>query len=588
MNVHGKILALGVFCLTAIPLFSQSMYLELNLNNQAIHSRVFQSRSRPALELFRVIERAGKDTRIQGILLNVSAYQADRETLWELRTALEQFKSQGKKICAFISGADMDLYCLASVADKIIMDEQGVLFLSGYAFSRNYVSHTLEKLGIGARELRYFEYKSAAETYVRDSLSEADRRQYGEWLDDVFMVTRDTLIKARSWTPEQFDAILNREFLYSAKSALERGLVDRVGREDAAAETLKALEGAEVKQFALYGDPASSLMETKALYGPGRAGGVFSMPPVIAVVHANGQTDMERGMAARNLAKTIREVSERKRVKAMVIRIDSPGGSAEAADYIAEAVKRAKERIPVVVSMGSVAASGGYWASIYASHIIASPYTLTGSIGVIGNWFYDKGLNDKLGFTVDSLQRGGHADLMSGVILPQRDLNAEEEARYRAYILDIYGTFTAKVAAGRGMDLEQVEAAAQGRVFSGLGALNAGLIDSIGGLSDAIRIARNLAEIPEGKKVVYSEYPKPKFFDRLLDRLPLASVLGAGHVARGATLNNAAAFLADLLLPEPLLEDIRYRLERNGQAMPILPMESVNLRFGGVWTTTSS
>jgi protease-4 len=601
MKHNRKYWLLGAFCLISIPLFSQNTYLELNLNNQAIGSRIRSVRPRPDLEVFRVIERAGKDKRIQGIILNISAYHAGQETLWELRSALERFKAQGKKICAFISGADMDLYCLASVADKIVMDEQGTLSCTGYVWGRAYALHALEKVGIGVRELHYFEYKSAAETFTRDAISEADRRQYGAWLDDVFTVTRDTLMKARSWTAEEFDAILNKEFLYSAKSALERGLVDRCGREAAVTEALKELENGEASsdtsppdsspsddsqpdfnpRFALYGDPVSSLMDSKILYGPGKAGGIFSRPPVIAVVYANGQTDMERGMAARSLARTIREASERKRVKAMVIRINSPGGSAEAADYIAEAVKHAKERIPVVVSMGSVAASGGYWAGMYASHITAAPSTLTGSIGVIGSWFYDKGLNSKLGLTVDSLQRGDHADMYTGVILARRDLTPEEEARYRNYILDLYGEFTAKVAAGRNMSIEQVEAAAQGRVYSGISALNAGLIDSIGGLADAIRIARNLAKIPDDKKVMYSEYPKPKFIDKVLDQFFTASaIFGAGNTNYADRLvsNKApgmtAAFLADIFLPAPLLADLRYRLERNGQVMPILPLES--------------
>ena len=551
-------------------LFAQNVYLELNLNNQAIQSRVRSFRPHSDLEIFRVIERAGKDNRIRGIILNISAYGAGRETLWELRSALENFKAQGKKICAFISAADLDLYYLASVADKIVMDAQGTLALTGYAWGRGYVLHTLEKLGIGARELRYLEYKSAAETYTRDAMSEADRRQYGEVLDDIFTLTRDTVMQARSWSREEFDSILNRDFMHSAKSALERGLVDYSGRDEAVAGVLKDIEGGEVKHFALYGDPASSLMESKAFYGAGKSGGLFSKPPVIAVVYANGMTDMERGMAARSLARTIREVSEKNRVKAMVIRVNSPGGSAEAADYIAEAVKHAKKRIPVVISMGAVAASGGYWASMNASHIAATPYTLTGSIGVIGSWFYDNGLNSKLGFTMESMQRGEHADLMTGMILPRRDLTQFEEERYRSYILDLYRDFTAKVAAGRNMDIEKVEAVAQGRVFSGIGALKAGLVDSTGGLADAIRIARDMAKIPAGKKVVYSEYPKPKFIDKVLEHLPLAAV----SVGYKENATNAATFLAGLFLPASLLEDIRYRITHNGQVMPILPLES--------------
>jgi protease-4 len=286
------------------------------------------------------------------------------------------------------------------------------------------------------------------------------------------------------------------------------------------------------------------------------------------VIYASGVTDMEQGIAAWTLAQTIREVSEKSRVKAIVLRINSSGGSAEAADYVTEAVKIAKKRVPVVVSMGAVAASGGYWASMSASHICASPVTLTGSIGVIGSWFYDKGMNDKLGITVDSIQRGDHADLLTGVIFPRRDLREDEEARYRDYILTLYADFTARVAANRSMEPERVEAVAQGRVFSGVGALNAGLIDSIGGLNDAIRTARRLAKIPDNKMIAYSEYPKPKFLDRMMNRM-----LSAG-VRSGITGLSPAAAVTDLFVPAPLLDELRYRIAHNGRVMPMLEIEN--------------
>jgi protease-4 len=565
----------------ARPLFSQNIFLELNLNNQSVQNMMRSVRPKPTLELFRVIERAGNDKQISGIILNITSFQEGQDVLWELRSALEKFKSKGKKVCAFISAADLDLYCLATVADKIVMDEQGTLMLLGYAWGRAYVQHSLEKLGIGVRELRYLEYKSAAETYTRDSLSEADRRQYGEILDDVMTVTRNTVTKARSWTTDEFNSIINNEFLFSAKGALAQKLVDATGRKEAVVEAVKEISGGKnTGTFAIYGDSDTSLTGSKYFYGPDKPG-IFSRPPIIAVVYANGATDMEQGMAARTLARTIREESEKKRVKAMVIRINSPGGSAEAADYIAEAIKDARKKIPVVVSMGTVAASGGYWASMTANHIIASPVTLTGSIGVISSWFYDNGLNDKLGFNVDTMQRGNHADLLTGMILPRRDLNPVEEARYKEFILDMYGDFTAKVAANRNMDIERVESLAQGRVFSGIGAFNSGLIDSIGGLDDAINIARNLAKIPEGGKVAYKEFPKPKFMDKLLERfLAMGSFLGKIKSGNNATTPAAssattvALFVADLFLPTPLLEDVRYRITHNGRVMPILPLNS--------------
>jgi protease-4 len=572
MKLNAKFLFLGACLLMARPLFSQNVVLELNLNNQSGQSITRSMRPKPDLELFRVIEQAGNDRKISGIILNISASRLGQETLWELRNSLEKFKSKGKKICVFISSADIDIYCLATIGDKIIMDDQGVLLLTGYAWGRGYVKHSLEKLGIGARELRYLQFKSAAETYTRDSISDADRAQYGEILDDIMGVTRDAVTRARSWTTEEFDAIINNEFMFSAKSALERGLVDGSGRKEAVLEAVKeALGGKEADYFVLYGDADSSLTGSKYPYKPAKVGGLFSRPPIIAVVNANGVTDMERGIAAWTLAATIRELSEKRQIKAIVLRINSPGGSAEAADYVAEAIKTAKERVPVVVSMGAVAASGGYWASMSASHIAATPVTVTGSIGVIGSWFYDNGLNSKLGLSVDTMQRGAHADMSTGMILPRRDLRPEEEARYRAYILDLYADFTSRVAANRGLDIERVEALAQGRVYSGLGALNAGLIDSIGGIDDAIRIAGELAKIPENRRIAVREYPKPKFFDKILEHMFSSRV---SSPEKTPAVNTAAdLFFPGLWRGADLLEDLSYRIEHNGQVMPILPLD---------------
>lgn len=571
MSINRKTFIIGMYCMISTPIFAQNVYLELNLNNQAFQNHLRFSRSRPPLELYRVIERAANDKHITGIIVNAAGLNTNQEYLWELRQALQEFKSHNKKICVFISAADINLYCLASVADKIVMDELGMLNLAGFAWGRGYVKHTLEKIGAGVRELRYLKYKSASEMFVRDSISDEDRVQYGEWLDDIYTVTRDTLINSRSWEPGKFEEIINKGFLYSAKEALRQELVDYIGREEAVKKAVKEMEGAEVKSFVCYGDTEFSITGSKSFYGPGRAGGLFSRAPVIAVVYANGQTDMEQGMAARSLARIIRKISEQKKVKAIVLRINSPGGSAEAADYIAEAVQYAKQKMPVVVSMGPVAASGGYWAAMYANEIFASPYTLTGSVGVIGTWFYDNGLNNKLGFTVDTLQRGDHADLMTGIVLPRRDLNAAEVERYRLLLMDMYDDFITKVAAGRNMDKEKVEAIAQGRVYSGLGALNAGLIDGIGGLNDAIAAARRLAEIPPEKKLAFQEYPKPKFLDKMLERLPISSVI-ASKKAGDTAAYNAFAFM-DVIIPEHVRADILYRIAHNGKVMPLLPID---------------
>jgi protease-4 len=518
------------------------------------------------LEVFRVIERAANDKNIHGIVLNIANVTGDKCYLWELRSALEQFKANGKKICAYINNANIDVYCLASVADKIVMDDLGNLNILGYVIGRGYARHALDKLGIGVRELRYFEYKSAGETYTRDSMSEADRRQYNDYLDDTFNLTRDTLKKARNWNDEEFDSVLNNGFLYSARSAHADGLVDSVGGKEAVYQAVWQIEGNIVTSFKLYGASDSSIMGGTAAYSPPNARSFFRRkPPVVAVVYANGETSMRQGMEAVKLAKIISELGQKKEVKAIVIKVNSPGGSAEAADLVDNAVRYAKQFKPVVISMGQVAASGGYWVSMNASHIVANPYSITGSIGVIGSWFYDNGLNSKLGLNIDILQRGGHADLMAGVIFPRRDLTDLEEERYKEYIIDLYHVFTNKAASGRKMDPEKLETVAQGRIFSGLKAKEAGLVDSTGGLADALRIARELADIPLKSAVKYEEYPKPKFLDQLLEFLPMVSTFFAK-----SKKTETVEFFADFLLPDV---DLRYRLENNGMVMPILPID---------------
>jgi len=570
-------LCIGVCLFMKTPLlFAQNVFLELNLNNQPARG-VRTVVSKTHLDVLRVIERAGNDSRVNGIVLNVSAFNAGHEILWELRKALEEFRGRGKKVIAFIGSANLNLYYLATVADKIVMDDQGGLMLLGYVWGRGFARHTLEKLGIGVRELRYFEYKSAVETFTRDALSDADRRQYGAWLDDVMSVTRKAITAARSWTDDEFNSIIDNEFLFSARSALERGLVDGIGRRQAVIEAAREISadmaGGREPTFAVFGDPGSSITGTRQLYGPGRGN---RRSPVIAVINASGATDMDRGMSARTLARTIDSVSQRRQVKAIVLRINSPGGSAEAADYIADAVIRARARIPVVVSMGGVAASGGYWAGMNANHITASPMTITGSIGVIATWFYDRGLNNRLGLTVDTMQRGNHADLMSGIILPSRDLNEAEQARFRSYIIDHYDAFTSRVAASRGMEIGQVEAVAQGRIFSGLGALDAGLIDSIGGLKHAIRVAKELAGIPRNQAVTFEQLPRPTFLDRMMGRLVKMMTPGVAASPGMEPALSAAMLMTELFLPAQMLDDIRFRISHNGRVMPMLPMDSMS------------
>jgi protease-4 len=439
------------------------------------------------------------------------------------------------------------------------MDDLGTLTLTGYVYGRGYYRSTLEKIGIGVRELRYFNYKSAMESYTRSGFSEADRRQYGIYLDDIFNLTKKTIMEARSLTESEFNTILNREFLYSARGAKDRGLVDAVGREDAVIEAAEELEGRAIDSFVFWSEALASRANVAASltggYSNYRLRRGFGFSREIAVVYANGETDLDRGMNTRYLASLIGELAEKRRVRAIVVRINSPGGSAEAADYLAEAIRNARYYKPVVVSMGPVVASGGYWASMYASHIVASPFTFTGSIGVIAGWFYDNGLYNKLGLSVDVLTRGNHAGMGSGIIIPSRDLNAVETERYRQFILDTYNDFVRKAADGRNIPAADMEKLAQGRIYSGIAARDNGLVDSVGGLGDALEIAGELAGIRANEKIIYREYPKPGFIETFIARYLSAFVPAFRTTGRTG-----------------FFEGLKYRLSMNGRVMPILPL----------------
>jgi protease-4 len=549
----------------------KTRYLELSLFNQQSDNFFANSKPPSPLSLLQIIKKAEGDNNIRGIILNTSGFNTDRTTLWELRNALETFKTSGKKVVAFFDTADFDLYCLLSVADRIIMDGQGTLAFTGYVYGRGYYRSTLEKLGIGVRELRYFNYKSAMESYTRSDLSDADRRQYGIYLDDIFSLAKETVMKARSLKESEFNTILNREFLYSAEGAKNRGLVDAAGRAVAVIEAAEELEGRAIDRFVLWGDSSAALTGGSSNYRIRRG---FGFAKEIAIVYANGETDLDRAMNTRYLASLIGELAEKRRVKAIVVRINSPGGSAEAADYLAEAIRDAAYRVPVVVSMGPVAASGGYWASMYASHIVASPFTYTGSIGVIAGWFYDKGIYNKLGVGVEFLRRGDHADLGSGILIPSRDLTAAEQERYRQLILDSYNDFVRKAAEGRHMPVEDMEKLARGRVYSGIAARDNRLIDSLGGLGDALEIAKELAGIPENQKIIYTEYPKPSFMENFIAKY-LSAFVPAAFMRRSGTLwSHGFSDRRTTLGRTGFFEGLKYRLSQNGKIMPILSLEA--------------
>ena len=286
-------------------------------------------------------------------------------------------------------------------------------------------------------------------------------------------------------------------------------------------------------------------------------------PPHIAVIYALGACAMDEGIKARSLVNDVEAAGNDPKIKAIVLRVDSPGGDGMASDYIAEAVKKAKKNKPVIVSQGYVAGSGGYWLSMYGDTIVAAPGTITGSIGVIGGWMYNKELKEKLGMSTDLVKAGTHADLgfglrlpFLGLGLPDRNLTDLERSKAEHSIRTMYKEFVGKVAAGRKTSPEKIEEVAQGRVYSGEEGKRLGLVDVIGGLEDAIRIARQRAGISPDVQVTIVEMPKPGLIDfsRLMPRF-----FG----------------IEQTFAEDPLIEHLKFRLENNGRPLPLLPLEQM-------------
>ncbi len=463
------------------------------------------------MDILSDIRAAVDDPRVAAVVVNLSGMKILPEHAWEVREEFRKARDAGMKVAVFIDQADMTTYHLASVADLVVLDPKGWVAIPGYVRGRTFYKGTLEKLGLGFDEWRFFEYKSALETYSREEMSEADARQRQDLIDDQYELVRDDVCRSRNLSYEAFDAIVDEQALLLPDQALEAGLVDTLARWSDKAGIVKGLMGfspGEIGADDLY---ANALQ--RRMWGP---------RPKIAVVYALGACAMDDGIRARWLSRVFDRMKKNANVKAVVFRVDSPGGEAMASDIVAEALRGCAEKKPVVVSQGQVAASGGYWISMYADTIVAAPGTYTGSIGVIGGWVYDNGFGAKLGMTSDYVKRGEHADLMFevrlpfvGLGVPARNLTPEEYDRMREIILTFYDDFVTRVAAGRGMETDSVKAIAEGHVYSGVGGEKIGLVDELGGLQDAIAIARQMAGYDPEDDVGIIELPASKGLFRL-------------------------------------------------------------------------
>jgi protease IV len=445
------------------------------------------------------IEKAKTDNNIKGIILDLTTFQAGYAKLTEVRNKLEEFKATGKFIYAYADYYYFPTYFMASVADSVFVNPEGEMAFNGMVAQVTFFAGALEKLGVNMQVVRAGKFKGAVEAYTRNNLSPENKEQIEIYINSVFNETLAKISKSRKIDVAKLKADADELKMKSVNDFKSNGYIDAVAYRDQFYSAMK-------KRMGVKDDHKVPLISeqkyAKSLEDVG------SGSDRIAVVYASGDIIGGKGdgtqIAADDLAETLKNVRLDNKVKAVVLRIDSRGGSSLASDIIWREAKLLSAAKPLIVSMSDVAASGGYYIATPARKIVAEPTTITGSIGVFGlipN--AQKLLNDKLGIEFEYVGTGKHSDI--GRI--DRDMTLEEREYIESIIDKIYDTFLSRVAEGRKMTKEQVHEVAQGRVWTGVMAKEVGLVDELGGLEKAIEIAAKEANITEYK---LKEYPKVK------------------------------------------------------------------------------
>jgi protease-4 len=498
-----------------------SSILKITLSNQIVERAVpnpfedmdmgpFSSNSTIGLDdILNCIEQAASDPKIKGIYLNISSVIAAPATIEEIRNALLQFKESGKFIFAYSDIYTQNAYYLATVADNIAMNVKGELSFKGLASQILFYKGLLEKLNVDIQVIKHGEFKSAVEPYTLDKMSEANRLQMSTLLTSIWENMLNNIEKTGRISKDSLNMIADHLFYANAQKAKDLGMIDLLCYYPDVEKELKTLAGTPENEKINF----VSLNEYKK-----NIKDVYKTGDKIAVIYALGQIIDGKGtediIGSETLTREIQKAYRDNSVKAIVLRVNSPGGSALASEIIWNEIEMAKQAgKKVVVSMGDYAASGGYYISCGADVIIAQPSTLTGSIGVFGMIpSLQNFLKNKLGVTVDVVTTNKHSDFATGL----RRLDEAEIGIFKMQIEDIYATFIQRVADGRDMTTEAVDKIGEGRVWSGKDAVKLGLADKLGGIEDAIVEAATLADL---KDYSIDYYPvKKNWWSMLFDK----------------------------------------------------------------------
>jgi len=513
------------------------------------------------------LRKAKVDSRVNAVLLDIEFPQIGWGKADELRDAIKDFRASGKPIYSFMElGMNKDYY-IASAAEKVFVPPAGDLYINGFAANAMFFRGSLDKLGIEPEVIKIGKYKSAPDQFTEKEMSDAQREVINAILDEYFGRFTGGIAADRGKSVEDVKAIVDNA-PYHATEALQIGLIDGANYRDQVYEELKNRLGykADDKLRTVsaneYGEvPADSLG--------------LNNGEKIAVIYASGAINVGKSsnsafggemVGSDTIVEAVNSAAEDPTIKAIVLRVDSPGGSALASDLMWHALENAKAKKPLVVSMGDVAASGGYYIACIANKIVAQPSTITGSIGVFMGKPVVRGFYDWLGISNEYVMRGKNA----GIFRETEKWTPEERAKMQDQANKIYYTdFVPKVASGRGKSVEEVNTLGQGRVWTGTQGRQNGLVDEFGGLEKAIEIAKDLAKIPAEKEVRRVAFPEGQSF--------LNQYFGSGSSTFADVKNQEAQAALVKSLPEDARRALRFaelfdRMKR-GEAMMMLPFE---------------
>ena len=479
-------------------------------------------------DLLTSITSAKENDDIKGIYLKVGQFGGGTPAmLQELRDALVDFKKDGKFIISYADNYGQGAYYLCSTADSLLINPEGMVELAGMSLSTMYYKNLMAKIGVKAQVFKVGTYKSAVEPYILDDMSEPNREQLTVLSDEIWDEMLDDMSKSRKIAKEKLDALVDSGMmLKDAKYYVKNKIVDKLVFADEISSVIKNMMKGDKNKDGEYNETKFANVATSANNAPKSMSG-----DIVAVYYATGEIvqdesptsfGSEEMIVGSEVVKDLKKLADDDDVKAVVLRVNSPGGSAFASEQIWHQVMNIKSKKPIVVSMGGYAASGGYYISCAANWIVAEPTTLTGSIGIFG-MFPDASelMNDKLGLNVATVKTNEYADF-GGYYRP---FNENESALLQGYINRGYELFTKRCADGRGMSQDSIKVIGEGRVWTGVHAKKLGLVDQLGNLEDAIAVAKKKAKIEE---CTVKDYPVQKtFFEQLMDKTSESSIAEA-------------------------------------------------------------